>query len=169
MRVTTIGDVASGDGKELMRELFNGHPTENSNSMQWPLQPNPAKGAWTLRKRHLRGLVSSGSTLNLTQPLGGWMAKVQRSQWQLSSQEDSLFHVTVNDIKYRQIRGGSRHQTNRGFTAMHKMQELPSDARDTKVWHAGQTVHITGWRWKHVPRLVTNPSTFQAFLKTKME
>jgi hypothetical protein len=52
---------------------------------------------------------------------------------------------------------------------MQNMQELPSDARDTKFCHAGQTSHMTGWRRKHVSRSVPNPSTFQAFLKTKTE
>jgi hypothetical protein len=76
----------------------------------------------------------------------------------------------VNDItEYRRIPGGSRQQRNRGFMEMQKMQELPSDARDTKVWHAGQTAHMTGWRRKRVPHSVPNPSTFQAFLKTKTE
>jgi hypothetical protein len=60
-----------------MRELFNVHPKENGDTVQWPLQPNPAKGAWTLYKRHLMSLVGSESTLKLTQPLGDWADKAQ--------------------------------------------------------------------------------------------
>jgi hypothetical protein len=109
MWVTMIADVTLGDGKQLMQELFNGHPKKNGDMAQWPLQRNPAAGAWMLWKIHLMGLV------------------------------------------------------------MQKMQELPSRAKDTTAWHAGQTYHKTGWRHTYIPRLVVSRSTFQACLKTKME
>jgi hypothetical protein len=48
LRVTTLTDKASGDGKQLMRELFNEHPMENKDKAQWKLQPNPEKGAWMI-------------------------------------------------------------------------------------------------------------------------
>jgi hypothetical protein len=50
---------------------------------------------------------------------------------------------------------------------MHNTKYLPSDPRDMKVWYAGKISHMTGWHRKHVPHSVTNPSTFQAFLKMK--
>jgi hypothetical protein len=43
LRVTMTADIASVDGKQLMRELFNRHPIENGDTAQFPHQPNPAK------------------------------------------------------------------------------------------------------------------------------
>jgi hypothetical protein len=80
LRVITIVDVASGDGNQLLRELFNVYLTKNGDMTQWPLQQNPKKGVRTLWNIHLIGLVCSESTLKLTQPLGDWTAKAQQSQ-----------------------------------------------------------------------------------------
>jgi hypothetical protein len=43
MWVTTIADVALGDWKQQIRELFNLHPTENGDTAQCTIQPNPEK------------------------------------------------------------------------------------------------------------------------------
>jgi hypothetical protein len=48
--VTMIAGVVSGDGKQLMQELFNGHPTENGDTAQCPLQPNQKRSVDTMEE-----------------------------------------------------------------------------------------------------------------------
>jgi hypothetical protein len=70
LRVSRMSEVASGCGCWILIRMYNGYAPESDATNQWPIQPRPPKGAWTIWKKYLGVMVTSQTTLVLRQPLG---------------------------------------------------------------------------------------------------
>jgi hypothetical protein len=50
LRVSRISEVATGCGSIIPR-MYNWYEPESDANNQWPIQPRPPKGAWTIWKK----------------------------------------------------------------------------------------------------------------------
>jgi hypothetical protein len=68
LRVSRMSEVASGCGSRILLRMYNGDAPEGDATNQWPIQPIPPKGAWTIWKKYLGFMVMSQTTLVLRHP-----------------------------------------------------------------------------------------------------
>jgi hypothetical protein len=76
MQVFILADVSTGDGTELMRNMFKGEASMNQYTYRWPIQPHPGNVAWKVWQWYLRFMVTSEATLELKQPLREWTVSI---------------------------------------------------------------------------------------------
>jgi hypothetical protein len=77
LRVTTISDVATADGKDIDRTMFLGNPSLLASQTKWMKaeQDKPCKASWVLWWRALR--LWSDWHERLHRPLGRWLLSGQ--------------------------------------------------------------------------------------------
>jgi hypothetical protein len=91
LRVSRMSEVASGCGSQILLRMYNGDALESGATNQWPIQPRPPKGAWTIWKKYLGSMVTSQTTLVLQQPLGKWKEESPRTPWKYHEPSDHLY------------------------------------------------------------------------------
>jgi hypothetical protein len=72
LRVPRMSDIVTGCGSRILPRTQNGEEPESDATTQWPTQLRPPKGAWTIWKKCLGFMMTSQTTLALSQPLGKW-------------------------------------------------------------------------------------------------
>jgi hypothetical protein len=91
LRVSRMSEVAMGCGSRILLRMYNGDAPESDATNQWPIQPRPPKGAWTIWKKYLGFMVKSQTTLVLRQPLGKWKEESPRTPWKCHEPSDRLY------------------------------------------------------------------------------
>jgi hypothetical protein len=92
LRVSRMYEVvASGCGSRILIRMYNGDAPEIDATNQWPIQPRPPKGAWTIWKKYLGFMVTSQTTLVLLQPLGKWKEESPRTPGKYHEPSDRLY------------------------------------------------------------------------------
>jgi hypothetical protein len=72
LRVSIMSEIETGCGSRILPRMYNGDAPESDAINQWPIQPRPPKGAWTIWKKHLGSMMTSHTTLDLRHPPGKW-------------------------------------------------------------------------------------------------
>eukprot|EP00956_Cyclotella_meneghiniana_P045670 scaffold379703_cov116-Cyclotella_meneghiniana.AAC.1 len=87
MRVITLAELASIDGKYIPANRFNGHWRAKSN-LRWPRQPPPTKGMWDVFRRLVKRAFCSQykqtllqSNIQLDTALGDWYMTARHIQY----------------------------------------------------------------------------------------
>jgi hypothetical protein len=123
--------------------MYNGDTPESDATNQWPIQPIPPKGEWTIWKKYLGFMVTSQTTLAIRQPLGKWKEESPRTPWKYHKPSDHLyFQYSQGTTEYHRIRGTSRRSRNRGFSPAGEIDESPSDTVDTMIWRKSNTTYM---------------------------
>jgi hypothetical protein len=65
LRVSRMSEVAMGCGSRIIPRMYNGDEPYSDATNQWPIQPRPTKGAWTISKKYLGFMVTSQTKLTL--------------------------------------------------------------------------------------------------------
>jgi hypothetical protein len=126
LRVSIMSEVALGCGSRILLRMYNGDASESDATNQWPIQPRPPKGAWTILKKYLGFMVTSQTTLVLPQPLGKWKEEPPRTPWKYHEPPDRLyFQHSQGTTEYHRIRRTSRRSRNRGFIPAGEIDEAP--------------------------------------------
>jgi hypothetical protein len=116
LRVYIMPEIVTGCGSRILPRMYNGDEPESDVTNQWPIQPRPPKGAWTIWKKYLGFMVTSQTTIGLRQPLGKWKEESPRIPWQYNELSDRLyFQHSQGTTEYHRIRGTSGRSRNRGF------------------------------------------------------
>jgi hypothetical protein len=72
LKVTTLSDVVTAQGKQITEEVFKGtKPTDQYSKLKWPRQPVTTMKQWKLWKAALEAAFTLSGRL-LQQPLGKW-------------------------------------------------------------------------------------------------
>jgi hypothetical protein len=116
LRVSRMSEVASGCGSRILLRMYNGEAPESDATNQWPIQPKPPKGTWTIWKKYLGFMVMSQTTPSLQQPLGKCKEESPRTPWKYNEPSNRLyFQHSQGTTEYHRVRGTSRRSRNRGF------------------------------------------------------
>jgi hypothetical protein len=116
LRVYRMSEIATGCGSRILTRMYNGDEPESDATNQWPIQPRPPKGAWTIWNKNLCFMVTSQTTLALRQPLGKWKDESPRTLWQYHTLSVRLyFQHSQGTTEYHRIRGTSGRSRNRVF------------------------------------------------------
>jgi hypothetical protein len=91
LRVSRMSEVASGCGSRILLRMYNEGATESDETNQWPIQPRPPKGEWTIWKKFLGFTATSQTTLVLRQPLGKRKEESPRTPWKYHEPSDRLY------------------------------------------------------------------------------
>jgi hypothetical protein len=97
LRVSIMSEVASGYGSWILLRMYNGEAPESDATNQWPIQPRPPKGAWTIWKNYLGFMVMSQTTLVLRQPLGKWKEESPRTPWNIMNRPTIYIFSIANE------------------------------------------------------------------------
>jgi hypothetical protein len=81
LRISRMSEVAMRCGSRILPRMYNGDEPESDSTNQWPIQPRPPKGAWTIWKKYLGFMVTSQTTLSLRQPLGKCKEASPKTPW----------------------------------------------------------------------------------------
>jgi hypothetical protein len=90
LRVSIMSEIATGCGSRILPR-YNGDEPESDAIIQWPIQPRPPKGAWMIWKKYLGFMLTSQTTLALSQPLGKWKEESHRTPRQYHGPSDRLY------------------------------------------------------------------------------
>jgi hypothetical protein len=91
IRVSTMSEVATGYGSRILPRMYNGEEPDSDATNQWPIQPIPPKGAWSIWKRYLGVMVTSQTTPALIHHLGKWKELSPRTPWKYHELSDRLY------------------------------------------------------------------------------
>jgi hypothetical protein len=62
-RVSSMSEIGTGCRSRILPRMYNGDEPESDATNQWPIQPTPPKGAWSIWKKYLGFIVTSQTTL----------------------------------------------------------------------------------------------------------
>ena len=93
LRIFTISDLASGDGKIISYNAWSGIRFEpiGRDTTHWPLVGKPSPKDWTTWRTVLRNHICADRFNTLTQPLGGWLIDVPAT-WYMDLHTFQLWH-----------------------------------------------------------------------------
>jgi hypothetical protein len=144
LRVSRMSEVAPVFGSRILLRMYNGDAPESDATHQWPIQPRPPKGAWTIWKKYPGFMVTSQTTLVLRQPLGKWKEESPRTPWKYHETSDHFyFQHSQGTTEYHRIRGTSRRSRNRGFIPAGEIDEAPLDKVDTMIWRKSNIAYMS--------------------------
>jgi hypothetical protein len=150
--------------------MYNGDAPESDATNQWPIQPRPPKGAWTIWNKYLGFMVMSQTTLILRQPLGKWKEESPRTPWKYHEPSDCLyFQHSQGTTEYHKIRGTSRRSRNRGFIPAGEIDEAPSDTVDTMIWRKANTTYMSGHREREHSSASIQYGTFDQYIEAQQQ
>jgi len=108
LRVITIGELASVDGKYIPSNRFNGRGRAQSN-LNWPRQPIPTKEMWIIFRQLIKRAFCSKykwtplkSDVRLDSPLGAWYQTHRHIQYEAYRTRVKLF--LHNNNNYRRFK-----------------------------------------------------------------
>jgi hypothetical protein len=163
-----MSEVALGCGSRILLRMYNGDAPESDATNQWPIQPRPPKGAWTISEKYLGFMVTSQTTLILRQPLGKWKEESPRTSWKYHEPSDRLyFQHSQGTTEYHRILGTSRRSRNRGFIPAGEIDEAPSDTVDTMIWRKSNTTYMSGHRECEHSSTSIQYGTFDQYLEAQ--
>ena len=153
LQATSLADIASGDGREIMENAWSGHRDPfRTPYYQWPVQQRPADTDWrewrsALRSAFLDPARPSRRTLN--RPLGEWIvnAAEPRWEWYFSPSEKRIYRVSNDQTSYfRPSSFRTRRRDHEPYAPGGTAAGLPEDALRTKVFRKSGSpyVHHTG-------------------------
>jgi hypothetical protein len=124
-----MSEITTCCGSWTPPRIYNGEEPERDATNQWPIQPRPPKGVWTIWKKYLEFMLTSQTTLALSHPLGKWKEESPRTLWQYHELSDRLYfqHIGQGTPSYHRIQGTSWRIRNRGFFRAGEIDEAPSD------------------------------------------
>jgi hypothetical protein len=67
---SSLAEVVSGDGKQMLEHIFKGDKTVPCNSIIWLTQQKPGKKDWEVWQEWLAKNVINSNNFRLRQPLG---------------------------------------------------------------------------------------------------
>jgi hypothetical protein len=93
LHVTTLADISSMDGVNILRWAWDGKPgLRKLSSSGWPREPKINRDGWTLWQQALGCLLRSPRGLKLREPLGSWLTPPPPSwKWFYSPSEERLY------------------------------------------------------------------------------
>jgi hypothetical protein len=124
LKVITLADITTGDGKRLTDEALAGEPSGTTwHHYNWPRNPPKlSRSHWKLWEKALHQAFTSGNTssTSLQDPLGSWLVDPSDSwQWFYDPISNALYHKTDDDWQaYTPTSSRSTHSsrpTNKAF------------------------------------------------------
>ena len=92
LKVLTLAEIVSGDGKEILHSSWTGEITTDSlRDYVWPHQGRPTEREWTIWRRCLSKAFCSRNRL-LQRPLGKWTIP-SSTGWLFDPIDDSLYYL----------------------------------------------------------------------------
>jgi hypothetical protein len=167
LRVSRIPEVALGCELRILLRMHNGDAPESDATNQWPIQPRPPKGAWTIWKKYLGFMVMSQTTLVLRHPLGKCKEESPRNPWKYHEPSNCLyFQHSQGTTEYHRIRGTSRRIINRVFIPA---GEIDEDTVDTMIWRKANTTYMAGHREREHSPVAIRYGTFDQYLEAQQQ
>jgi hypothetical protein len=168
LRVSRMSVVATGCGSRILPRMYNGGAPESDETNQWPIQPRPPKGAWTIRKKYMGFTVTSQTTLALRHRLEKWKEESPRTPWKYHEPADRLyFQHSQGTTSYHRILGTSRHSRNRGFIPAGEIDEAFLETVDTMIGGKANTTYMSGYREREQSSASIRHDTFEHYLETQ--
>ena len=110
LKVLTVGDIASGDGKYIADGIIKGkYTTARARKLEWPVQGRPKKTDWAVWARVLK-LSLLNQFGSLTYQVGKWVrheGMMYESEWEwwMDSELNNLYRcINGRWFKFRQLR-----------------------------------------------------------------
>ena len=103
LRVLTLSDITSGDGKSILLFIWRGMPSPCTppSPLNWPEKvERPAPHHWTIWRRAL-SLLCTGTTWSLHLPLGAWIIPAPSCEWFYDSIADRLYSYQPHERNYK--------------------------------------------------------------------
>jgi hypothetical protein len=94
MGISSLAEIVSGDGKRILKHLFEGDDSVCCSSIIWPTQQKPGKKDWEVWKEWLSNFVVNCNNLRLGQPLGKWIYGCSGWTWWLYKENEILYQQT---------------------------------------------------------------------------
>jgi ribonuclease HI len=167
LKVITLADITTGDGKRLTDEALAGEPSGTTwHHYNWPRNPAElSRSHWKLWEKALHQAFTSGNTssTSLQEPLGSWLVDPSDSwQWFYDPISNALYHKTDDDWQaYTPTSSRSTHSsrpTNKAFKLNPSIfippniRSLePATTRPLSSLHDSDTVIFTGSAQPHQP------------------
>jgi hypothetical protein len=167
LKVITLADITTGDGKRLTDEALAGEPSGTTwHHYNWPRNPAElSRSHWKLWEKALHQAFTSGNTssTSLQEPLGSWLVDPSDSwQWFYDPTSNALYHKTDDDWQaYTPTSSRSTHSsrpTNKAFKLNPSIfippniRSLePATTRPLSSLHDSDTVIFTGSAQPHQP------------------
>ena len=159
LQIVTAADIASGDGKSMLRRILNHERPDSPSSRRylWPGQGPPSQQAWSTWDEAIsRCYLTDSKRHRLIQPLGRWIKEAQSWPWMLDEAEGRIYEVPSdgdgwNIYVCRSSR--SRRSIGKNFARQGRSQQAPpSTARRTiverrsavTIYHTGTADTLTG-------------------------
>ena len=94
--ITTVSDITSSDGKQIISDLVDGTRINNESSFRWPHQSKPPPCAWKLWKSAIYSIYLVGNLLKT--PLGVWTNFNNSYRWWYDTDSDTCLHSREDTI-----------------------------------------------------------------------
>ena len=176
LKVLTLSDMTSGDGKSILLSIWMGLPSTSTamSPLNWPDKvERPATHHWTIWRRAL-SLLCTGTTRTLRLPLGAWTIPAPAHEWFYDTNADRLYSYQPQEKNYKiysRLPQRRLRRTRYQCTTVEPLSHLPASAARTVVIqvnpyivsHTGtrptilpasvDPVHCTDWstRCLHLP------------------
>jgi hypothetical protein len=72
MGINSLAEMVSGDGKRILKHVFEGDKSASCNATIWPNQQKPGKKDWEIWQEWLAHFVVNRNNLRFRQPIGRW-------------------------------------------------------------------------------------------------
>ena len=103
LKVFSLADVTTGDGKQLKKEIMMGRISETGrDTKHWPRWEKPTLSAWsTWRSALIRTFCDNYQNRNLRQPLGKWTHIPKEWKWFVTTEDKNRSLIVKTDDKWR--------------------------------------------------------------------
>ena len=114
LKVTTLADICSSDGKTIMRQYKScsektAPSLRRRSGMEWPIQNNPGKATWKFWRATLTKITYTMGD-RLVEPLGQWSNNNDFDKLYDSESNTVLIYDNLQWNKYTVVDGGRRYQ-----------------------------------------------------------
>ena len=135
LRVNTLSEITTADGKYLEQWALKGRPQDVTNKYQWPRQPTPKKAHWVAWESALIHCFADlySTEKKLRRPLGPWTGAAKKDwNWFYSEAEQRVYHYeNLGWRGYSRISRRSQRVRLQKFIKRDDIleEDLPEDAR----------------------------------------
>ena len=176
LQVSTLSDLASGDGKSLLHCFWIGNRDDHADTRyQWPGCGPPSSNDWGIWRLALRKLfyddAPSVLARRLRNPLGKWTDSSSSWSWWFSALENRLYQRTADRWRvYLPPSGSTRTRRFPRFLYNHSATYGPSDGLRTKVIQVpgDMAMRITGCALDLSPHLPAQSSNLAVRLQLQI-
>ena len=168
-RVTSISDVAEGDGLHLSPRWFRYGEQNQRSSISWPQQGLPSRRDWSLWSLALNTALCRERSLRLKTPLGMWiLTEDQLHNWEWFTSNGLLYQHTEGQWLLYPDRHHTRTRHTR-YTRATRLVPRPVNVQRTTVQVCNEYIEVFGSRSHRDPQVPTQEDDIESAIRVSLD